>query len=140
MLVYTWAIGIDGAVHEYEVEMRADNASIRGVPLPEHWRTAIRCRDLANRAAEAARVVEAWKAMADVDCAVVGVLKPQLLRDADTVVGDIVGLRTPAGRMQFVLCAHVSGDEWYCHAGSFGAEGLTAVSYTHLTLPTTPYV
>ena len=36
-----------------------------------------------------------------------------------------MSLRTPAGRTQFVLCAHVTGDEWYCHAGSFGAEGLT---------------
>ena len=113
MLVYRWAIGIDGAVHEYETEVRADNASSRGVGLPEHWPTAVRCRDLASRAAEAAKNIEGSCGMRDVRCAVAGVPKPQLSHASGTGVGDTVGLRTPAGLSHFVLCAPVSGDEWY---------------------------
>ena len=29
---------------------------------------------------------------------------------------------------------------WFCTTGFLGAFGLIPVSYTHLTLPTTPYV
>ena len=34
-LDYHWAIAIDGAVHEADVLVRADNAAERGVPFQE---------------------------------------------------------------------------------------------------------
>jgi len=42
--------------------------------------------------------------------------------------GAAVMLRLPSGnRVEHVLCAHVSGDLWYCHAGSPKEGGLNTV-------------
>ena len=118
-LAYDWAIAMDGKVHNHPIKVRADNASSQGILIPEHWRTAVRCRDLASRATEAARKAEAAAdGIADVDCAVAGVPKPQLPHEATSSTGDVVQLRTPTGPMNFLLRAHIAGDMWYCHAGS----------------------
>ena len=123
-LAYNWAIGIDGSVHDHPIKVRADNASSRGIPIPGHLRTAVRCRDLASRAAEAAKRVEAGDGIVDVDCKVAGLPKLQPRQKRDTIIGDVVPLCTPTGQTNFVLCAHIVGDMWYCHAGSFGSGGL----------------
>ena len=113
--MYNWEIGVGGFVHEAGIEVRADNASSQGLPFPERWLTAFRCRDLGRRAADVASAVETCGGITGVECEVIGVPKPQLSYEPDTGIGDIVSLRTPAGRMQFVFCAHVHGDEWYCN-------------------------
>ena len=38
-LTFVWAIAVDSIIHESEVRLRADNASERGVPLPDGWKT-----------------------------------------------------------------------------------------------------
>ena len=43
-LAYKWAIGIDGALHESEIEVRADNASSHGVPYPKEWKNRLGMR------------------------------------------------------------------------------------------------
>ena len=42
--MYRWAIGIDGAVHEDETEVRADHASSQGVPYPKGWKNMLGMR------------------------------------------------------------------------------------------------
>ena len=53
-LDFRWAIAVDGAVHEADVNVRTDNAAERGVPFPEGWRVALSARDLGSRAAQQA--------------------------------------------------------------------------------------
>ena len=38
-LTFNWSITVDGVIRESEVCIRADNASERGVPLPDGWKT-----------------------------------------------------------------------------------------------------
>ena len=38
-LAFHWAIAVEGAIHEEDVYVRADNASERGVPFPASWKS-----------------------------------------------------------------------------------------------------
>ena len=40
-LVFHWAIAVDGAIHESDVHVRADNAAERGVPFPAPWKSEL---------------------------------------------------------------------------------------------------
>ena len=111
-LVFNWAIGIDGSVYEFEVCVRADNASERGVPFPEHWRTAFGCRDLGRRAQEAGRKLEAVDGVSDLNCSIAGMPKACRLPGDGLCSGDVIPLWCLAGRMNFVLCAHVAETAW----------------------------
>ena len=103
--------------------MRADNASERGVPLPDGWRNALRCKDLARLASEAGRKLETGDDMSELSCSLVGVPRACCESSSDELdAGTIVALRTPSSaRVNFVLCAQIEGNDWYCHDGSFKA-------------------
>ena len=121
-LLFRWAITIDGEIHEFDVSVRVDTASERGVPFPTPWRNAVRCGDLNSRAAEAGRALEAVEDVSDIKCSLIGVPKPCCGPSGDvTSPGAILALCTPSsGFMHFVLVARVEGNLWFCHAGSFG--------------------
>ena len=57
-LDFHWAIAMDGAIHEADVHVRADNAAERGVPLPEGWHVALSASDLGSFAVAAGRSLE----------------------------------------------------------------------------------
>ena len=115
-LLFHWAITIDGEIHEFDVSVRADNASERGVPFPTHWHNAVRCGDLNSRAAEAGRALEAVEDVSDIKCSLIGVPKPSCGLSGDvTSLGAILALCTPAsGFMHFVLVARIEGNLWFC--------------------------
>ena len=123
-LAYRWAIAVGGAIHEADVHVRADHAAERGIPLPEGWRVTLSASDLGSRAAEAGRALEAGDGVSELECRLAGVPKACIAGSkGELFPGTIVPLRTPSsGQMNFVLCAHVSGNAWYCHAGSFEAS------------------
>ena len=104
--------------------MRADHASERGVPLPPDWQNAMRCRDLSSRAEAAPRALEAVDGVSELSCSLIGV--PKLCcapSGGEHWQGSIVALRTPSNaRMNFALVAHIDGNRWFCHAGSFKAS------------------
>ena len=64
-----------GVLHESDVDVRADNAAERGVPIPERWHIAIRASDLGSRAAEAGRRLKVDDGMSDLSCILAGVPK-----------------------------------------------------------------
>ena len=53
-LAFHWAIAVEGAIHEADVLVRADNAAERGVPFPASWKS-----DLALGASQPVVNVEA---------------------------------------------------------------------------------
>ena len=67
-LAFHWAITLAGEIHESDVNVRADNAAERGVPLPEGWHLAIRASDLDSRAAEAGGMLKVHDGMSDLSC------------------------------------------------------------------------
>ena len=108
-LAFHWAVAIGGAVLEADVQVRADNASERGVPLPEGWHVPLSATDLGSRAAEAGRILEAGESVSELECLLAGIPKasPAGL-EGELCPGSVVPLRTPSsGRMNFVLCVHV---------------------------------
>ena len=115
---------MDGAIQDADVHVRADNAAERGVPLPEGWHVALSASDLSTFAAEAGRSLEAGNGVSELECRLAGVPKACLPGpDGELCPGAIVPMYTPSsGRVNFVLCAHVFGNDWYCHAGSFEAS------------------
>ena len=123
-LAFHWAIAVDGAIHESDVHVRADNAAERGVPLPEGWQIALRATDIGSRATDAGRALEAGEGVSELLCSLAGVPKACLARsDGELCPGTIAPLRTLAsGRVNFLLCAHVFGNDWYCHTGLFEAS------------------
>ena len=129
-LIFRWAIALEDEIHESEVSMRADHASERGVPLPPDWQNAMRCRDLSSRAEAAPRALEAVDGVSELSCSLIGV--PKLCcapSGGEHCPGSIVALRAPSsGRMNFALVAHIDGNRWFCHAGSFkvGEQGSPA--------------
>ena len=124
ILDFHLAIAMDGVVREANVHVRTDNAIDRGVPLPEGWRVALSANGLGSRAAEAGRTLEVGGGVTELECKLAGVPKACIAgSDGELCPGTIVPLRTPSSaRVNFVLCAHVFGNDWYCHAGSFEAS------------------
>ena len=123
-LAFHWAIALAGEIHESDIDVRADHASERGVPFPEVWHNAIRASDLDSRAREAGCRLKADDVVSEISCMLVGVPKAcRVQSDGDLCPGTVVPLSTPAsGRVNFVLCAHIDGNMWYLHAGSFGVS------------------
>ena len=122
-LLFHWAITIDDEIYECDVSVRADHASERGVPFPTPWHNAARCGDLSSRAAEAGRALEAVEGVSDITCSLIGVPKPCCgLPGDETSPGALVALCAPScGFMHFALVAHIEGNLWFCHTGSFEA-------------------
>ena len=94
-LDFRWAIAVDGAVHEVDINVRTDHAAERGVPFPEGWRVALSARDLGSRAAEAGRKLEVGGEVTELECRLAGVPKACIAGSkGELVPGTIVPSRT----------------------------------------------
>ena len=123
-LTFNWVIDANGDVHESEVSVRADHAAERGVPLPHNWCNPLRSMSLLYWAKEAGHTltIESGDSVSELSCSLAGVPKPcRVHSDSEFNPGTILPLRARSyGRMNFVLCAHIDGSKWYCHAGVSG--------------------
>ena len=122
-IAYEWHVSV-GVHHEQTVVLvRCGNASERGVPFPKTWHTALRCanlEDIANEAGKAARN----EVGGDITCKVLGVCKKASLPEpGEQQPGATVLLSGDGPRMAHLLCAHIDGDTWLCHRGSFDEHG-----------------
>jgi hypothetical protein len=92
----------------------------RSIPFPDCWRVALKCKSLPVIIDEAARKFRKETRM-QVDCLLLGQPKHSKLppADAGNVPGKVVALQIGSSRFEFLLCAHVRGDVWWCHRGSF---------------------
>ncbi len=120
-LTFRWRVKCAGYEATHDVNARCNNATERGVPLPEHWRTAMQCLTLDARA-DASTGDMRETGVSQVRCEVLGqarLLEPSRAESEEPETGKIIALRTGESRVVFFLCAHVHGNEWLCHRGSF---------------------
>ena len=111
------------------VDVVAHHAHGNGIPLPASWRTASLCLpldELAGRSADAERST----AYPGLTCEILGMPKvftEPSSGDSERAPGGVVILQAQAGeRLAHLLCAHVQGNRWLCHRGSF-LEGVFGV-------------
>ena len=73
MLEFVWDIAVGGFGAEETIQVRFDNASARGVPLPPTWQTAIRCaKQLASKALASANKARDDIFVDSVECELLG--------------------------------------------------------------------
>ena len=104
------------------VKVRCNHAASRSVPFPETWRTALRCDRLSSIAEASVQKACEEFGFSDLECRILGKPHEQPLPrpNAKYAPGSTVMLQTDnGGRLDFLLCAHVHGDVWLCHLGTF---------------------
>ena len=118
---FEWNIKVRRYDERFEVTLRCNNACVRGVAFPEHWKSALRCIGFAKTAAEVTTAARAWSKNEHVDCTLLGLPKAAPLPIAGTpgMPGSVVVVQTTGGlRQDYLLVSHVDGDRWFCHKGS----------------------
>ena len=96
------------------------------MPFPDGWHTALRCSNLQAVADEAAKAARD-ELGGDIACKLLGaVIKTTLPETIEHKRGATVLLSGDGSRMAHLLCAHIDGDTWLCHRGSFQGDALSA--------------
>ena len=118
-LAYEWQARVGGRHEQTVVKVRCDNISNQGIPFPKTWHTALRCANIQAVGDEAANAARE-ELGGDIDCKVLGVCKKASLPEpGEQQPGATVLLSGDGPRMAHLLCAHIDGDTWLCHRGSF---------------------
>ena len=109
--------------------MRCNDIATRGrVPFPPGSAVALKAACLHQLAAAATQRAQLKEASCvDVQCVALGTAKEVQLPPAPSCLcaGGSVTLRLPgSARAGYLLCAHVEGDLWWCHGGSFDGVAL----------------
>ena len=110
-----------------EVEVLCHNVVNKGVPLPEHWHTAMQFLALSDIATSSARKVCDAR-FTDVRCVLLGQAAAKF--GSRGRVGQSIALNVGGERTVFLLCCHVENNDWLCHRGSF-ADGALAANPFH---------
>jgi hypothetical protein len=119
-VAFRWRTDCDG-LQTTVVEVRSYHAVARGIAFPPQWHLAPRCRDLQAKAdASAAQAAKAL-GVGDASCRFLGQPRRSLLpEETDQLVpGAVVELRLGSVAAEFLLCAHVQEDVWFCTRGLF---------------------
>ena len=106
------------------MKVNCKNASIRGVPFPETWKTALKCLQMPTLVGSALEVARQESDAAEVHCQFLGA--PQVATPADpgeTKPGAIAMLESSGTTMAYILCSWVRGSNWLCHRGTFDDRG-----------------
>ena len=99
---FEWQLQLAGRQHRQVVDVRADNAVLKGVPLPESWRTAMVCSSL-DEIADRFAVEQSAKLGIDLSCTILGQLTAP--REAAYASGTIVALQASSGAItRVILC------------------------------------
>ena len=123
-LVYDWRFDCDGLEETHEKKVNCKHASIRGVPLPDTWKTALRCLQLPTLVGSALEAARQESDVAEVDCKLLGTAQvTATAAPGETKPGAIVMLETSGSSMAYILCAVVRESKWLCHRGTFDDRG-----------------
>ena len=123
-LVYDWRFACDGFEETHEMKVNCKNASIRGVPFPDTWKTALKCLQLPALVGSALESARQESDVAEVDCKLLGTAKVTATADpGETKPGAIAMMKTSGTSMAYILFALVRGSKWLCHRGTFDDRG-----------------
>ena len=117
---FRWKVDFDGP-QDTVAEVRCDNAGARGVPFPPSWHFAPHCRDFQTIADASAAQAAKLHGLADASCRVLG--QPRRCPLTDEANGPAPGIAVElcldGAAVEFLLCAHVYEDMWFCTRGLF---------------------
>ena len=121
-VAFEWRARGEGFDETSQVTLRCNSAVDRGVPLPASWKTSLRCLSLPDLAEKSAHVAREG-GVREARCVVLGQPKPSPLPEPGAALqpGAVVLF---GQRIEHLLCAHVEGDLWLCHFGSFDYTAL----------------
>ena len=125
MLTFRWHFKGAGYEETCDITARCNSVAEREVPFPDTWQTAVQCLSLDQIAEKSARNVrEQEPSLTEVQCQVLGQVKPipSVVDAASPSPGKSVALSVNGSRVVYLLCAHVEGESWLCHRGTF-ADG-----------------
>lgn len=120
-VAFEWCAQGAGFHEKCVVRVRGETAARRSIQFPEQWRTALKCQNLTRIVEKGIRNAYAQCAVADLECEVLGQPKEAPLPppEATLVRGARVVLQSGGAKLEYLLCAHVREDVWFCHRGSF---------------------
>ena len=122
-LVYEWQATGVGVQEALQTRVKANHASMRGVPFPKTWTTALRCQDPASLTGQAVQHWREASGLADLSCRLLGPAKMKAVVDSGPMQeGYLAMLQTGETVMAYVLCAHIQDNLWLCHRGAFNGE------------------
>ena len=123
-LVYIWNVVGGGFDDTQTTHVRGDNALKQGVPIPEAWKTALKCLQLPALVGSALEAARQESDVAEVDCKLLGTAKVTATADpGETKPGAIAMMKTSGTSMAYILFALVRGSKWLCHRGTFDDRG-----------------
>ena len=123
-LEYEWRCVGEGIVETHGTRVYCNNASTQGVPFPNSWTTALKCRDLSSLIGQATEAAQKEADATDIECKFLGVpTETSLSENQIHRPGEILMLEGGETRMAHILCAWVRGSEWWCHKGTLDANG-----------------
>ena len=118
MLEFVWDVAVGGFDAKETIQVRFDNAVSQGVPLPQTWKTAIRCaKQLASKACASASKARDDIFVDAVECELLGRPRHAPPPDHHRASGALVPLWHGDGQQEFLLAAHIEGAKWLGHAG-----------------------
>ena len=127
---FKWVIQAFSRAATTVLPIRCDHAESRGIPWPQHWLTACKILPIVDDKCKAACTdAQNSSKNASVVCRLLGAPKNSGALDilCGSGSGSVVSLTSSSGaRQDYLLCAHVSGEKWLCHPGSFSKGILCA--------------
>jgi hypothetical protein len=119
---YRWTFSGDGFDEAEIVHVRVDHAASRGVAFPTGWKAALLSLDLPDFVKKHLELARAESRVPGLGCRLLGAPAHATISDSGQRVGTVVTL----SGVENVLCAHVAGDQWLSHRGSFDDDRVLA--------------
>ena len=114
---FEWHVKGDGFEEREFVSVSVHDATRQGIPFPDKWRTALECTNLGNIADLSVEAEAKKTGLTHLSCTILGQPKAVSLppKVRSLLPGGAVTLEGPDGsRIDYLLCAHIEGDRWFC--------------------------
>jgi len=120
-VAFRWTGEIEGQPQTLIEEIRCDNAISRGLSFPSFWQFAARVYSLRGITESSAEVFARQSGFTNVKCKMLGLARPASIPDESLpkAPGSIVTLNVHGAPEQYLLCAQVDDDYWFCSKGHY---------------------
>ena len=123
-VTFEWCVSTSHGQWRFEVPVRCDHATQRGVPRPKVWPHMVRCAIVEATAHRSSSHASLGPWVADVCRTFLGApFRVQLHEGAELGPGLVASLKSPcwAGWQRHLTVAHVPGGMWLCAGDSLDA-------------------
>ena len=125
MLEFVWDVAVGGFDAKETIQVRFDNAVSQGVPLPQTWKTAIRCaKQLPGKALASASKARDDIVVDVVECELLGRPRHSPPPGHHRAPGALVHLWHEGDQKYYLLAAYIEQAKWLVHDGGVPDEPL----------------